>query len=143
MRIAAYRVHAIAACLAIGTASSPLLAEPYGTSGHEVVRVHNEAYSQGDFERFIATFADDAVVIVEGYEYRGRDEIAASYAPSFGPGAPRAIIERQGRASGGGIVQRESYLYEDGTQVCCTVTAIWVEDGQIARVLVDNGGLGG
>ncbi len=140
MRTLAY---AIAASSAIAAATSPLLAEPYGTNNHDVVRVHNEAYTQGDFERFIATFADDAVVVVEGYEYRGRDEIAASYAPSFGPGAPQAIIERQGRASGGGIVQRESYVYEDGTEVCCTVTAIWVEDGQIARVLVDTGGLGG
>lgn len=140
MRTLAY---AIAASSAIAAATSPLLAEPYGTNNHDVVRVYNEAYTQGDFERFIATFADDAVVVVEGYEYRGRDEIAASYAPSFGPGAPQAIIERQGRASGGGIVQRESYVYEDGTEVCCTVTAIWVEDGQIARVLVDTGGLGG
>lgn len=135
--------YAIAASSAIAAATSPLLAEPYGTNNQDVLRVHNEAYTQGDFDRFIETFAADAVLVVEGYEYRGRDEIAASYAPSFGPGAPQAIIERQGRASGGGIVQRESYVYEDGTEVCCTVTAIWVEDGQIARVLVDTGGLGG
>lgn len=135
--------YAIAACGAIAAASTPLAAQPYGTDSHDIVRQHNDAYTQGDFDRFIETFAEDAVVVVEGYEYRGRDEIAQSYAASFGPGAPQAFIERQGRASGGGIVQRESYRYDDGTEVCCTVTAIWVEDGQIARVLVDTGGLGG
>lgn len=135
--------YAIAACGGIAAATSPLLAEPYGTNSHDVVRVHNEAYTQGDFDRFIETFADDAVVVVEGHEYRGRDQIAASYAPNFGPGAPQAIIQRAGRASGGGIVQRESYRYEDGTELCCTVTAIWVEDGQIARILVDTGGITG
>ncbi len=135
--------YAVAAFGGIAAATSPLFAEPYGASSQDVVRVYNEAYTQGDFDRFIETFAEDAVVVVEGYEYRGRDQIAASYASNFGPDAPQAIIERQGRASGGGIVQRESYVYNDGTQVCCTVTAIWVEDGRISRMLVDTGGITG
>lgn len=136
-------IYAIAACGGLAAASTPLLAEPFGEANQDVVQQHNDAYTQGDFDRFLATFADDAVVVIEGYEYRGREEIAASYAPNFGPGAPQAVIERQGRASGGGIVQRESYFYTDGTEVCCTVTAIWVENGQIARVLVDTGGITG
>jgi len=135
--------YAIAAYGSLAAASTPLSAEPYGAESQDVVRQHNAAYTEGDFDRFIATFAEDAVVVVEGYEYRGREQIAASYAPNFGPGAPRARIERQGRASGGGIVQRESYVFADGTEVCCTVTAIWVEDGQISRVLVDTGGITG
>lgn len=135
--------YAIAACGAIAAASTSLSAEPYGVDSQDIVRQHNEAYTQGDFDRFLETFADDAVVVVEGYEYRGRDAIADSYAANFGPGAPQPIIERQGRASGGGIVQRESYVYDDGTEICCTVTAIWVEDGQIARILVDTGGITG
>ena len=134
---------AIAACGSLAVASAPLLAEPVGEDSHEVVRQHNMAYTQGDFDRFIETFADDAVVVVEGHEYRGIEAIASSYAPNFGPGAPRAVIERQGRASGGGIVQRESYVFPDGTEICCTVTAIYVENGRISRILVDTGGITG
>lgn len=119
-------------------------AVPVGAQdARDVISEHNAAYNSGDFDTFINTFAEDAVVVVEGYEYRGRDQIAQSYAPNFGPGAPRANVERMGRASGGGVVQRESYVYADGTEVCCTVTAIYVEDGQITRILVDTGGLGG
>ena len=128
------------ACLALAaTAAFPAGAQ----DGHDVISVHNAAYNSGDFETFISTFADDAVVVVEGYEYRGRDQIAQSYAPNFGPGAPRATVTRMGRVSGGGVVQRESYVFDDGTEVCCTVTAIYVEDGKISRILVDTGGLGG
>ncbi|WAT18725.1 nuclear transport factor 2 family protein [Aurantiacibacter sp. MUD11] len=131
---------ATTACAALAAAiAAPLSAQ----DSRDVLDEHNQAYNTGDFEAFMGTFAEDAVVVVEGYEFRGRDAIAASYAPNFGPGAPRARIERMGRASGGGIVQRESYVYADGTEVCCTVTAIWVEGGEITRVLVDTGGLGG
>lgn len=135
--------YVIAACGGLAAATTPLSAEPYGAESHDVVRQHNTAYTEGDFDRFIATFAEDAVMVVEGYEYHGREEIAASYADNFGPGAPRARIERQGRASGGGIVQRESYVYDDGTEICCTVTAIWVEDGQISRIMVNTNGITG
>lgn len=134
---------AIAISGAVAITTLPLSAEPYGEESQEIVRQHNAAYTAGDFEGFLATFAEDAVVIVEGHEYRGHEEIAASYAPNFEPGAPQARIERQGRASGGGVVQRESYTFEDGTEICCTVTAIWVENGRISRVLVDTGGITG
>lgn len=134
---------AITAALGLAAVAMPLSAQPYNEDAQSVVEQHNTAYSSGDFETFLDTFAQDAVVVVEGHEYRGRDAIAASYAPNFGPGAPRAVIERQGRASGGGIVQRESYVFDDGTKVCCTVTAIWVEDGRISRILVDTGGITG
>lgn len=128
------------ACVALAaTATVPVGAR----DASDVISEHNAAYNSGDFETFINTFAEDAVVVVEGYEYHGREQIAESYAPNFGPGAPRASVTRMGRASGGGVVQRESYVYEDGTEVCCTVTAIYVEDGQITRILVDTGGLGG
>ncbi|GAA5059485.1 hypothetical protein GCM10023208_26860 [Erythrobacter westpacificensis] len=136
-------ISVVAACGAVAMTAMPLSAEPFGEESQDVVRQHNAAYTAGDFDRFLATFAEDAVVIVEGHEYRGREAIAASYAPNFGPGAPRARIERQGRASGGGIVQRESYVFDDGTEICCTVTAIWVEDGRISRILVDTGGITG
>lgn len=130
--------------IVILTCTALAAAAPLGAQqARDVVSEHNAAYSAGDFDAFMDTFADDAVVVVEGYEFRGRDAIAQSYAPNFGPGAPQARIRRQGRASGGGVVQRESYVYEDGTEVCCTVTAIWVEQGEIVRVLVDTDQLGG
>lgn len=127
-----------AAALAAGSAA-PLGAQQQA----DVLSQHNTAYTQGDFDAFIATFAEDAVVIVEGYEYRGREAIAASYAPSFGPGAPQARIERAGRVSGGGVVQRERYVYADGRELCCTTTVIWMEGGEVTRVLVDTGGING
>ncbi|MCB2066725.1 MAG: nuclear transport factor 2 family protein [Erythrobacter sp.] len=129
---------AILACTTLASAA-PLGAQ----TQRDVVSEHNAAYSAGDFDAFMQTFADDAVVVVEGYEFRGRAAIAQSYAPNFGPGAPQARIQRAGRATGGGVVQRESYVYADGTEVCCTVTAIWVEGGEIVRVMVDTGQLGG
>ena len=55
MRILAY---AIAACGGLAAASTPLLAEPFGEANQDVVQQHNDAYTQGDFDRFLATFAD-------------------------------------------------------------------------------------
>lgn len=134
MRRLAYASTAFAAAIA-----APISAQ----DGRDVLSEHNQAYHAGDFDAFMQTFAEDAVVIVEGYEFRGREAIAANYAPNFGPDAPQTRVQRMGRASGGGVVQRESYVYADGTEVCCTVSAIWVEGGEITRILVDTGSRGG
>lgn len=122
--------------LAAGLAAIPLAAE----GPADVIAQHNTAWSEGDFDAFMATFAEDAVVIYDGVELQGREEIAATYAPDFAPDAPRNVITRQGRGSGGAVVREESYVFADGSEECCTVSAIYAEGGQIARVIVSNRG---
>ncbi len=126
---------AVAACTCLA-AAQPLGAQDVA----DVVEQHNAAWTEGDFEAFMATFAEDAVVIYDGVELRGREQIAQTYAPDFAPGAPRNHITRQGRGAGGAVVREESYIFSDGSEECCTVSAIYVQDGQVARVIVRNRG---
>ncbi len=125
----------ILACLCVA------IARPVAANGSaDVIAEHNSAWSEGDFDAFMATFADDAVVVFDGVAFEGRDAIAAGYAPDFAPGSPRNVIIRQGRGSGGSIVREEIYVFADGSEECCTVSAIWAEDGRIARVIVSHRG---
>lgn len=103
-----------------------------------VVQTHNRAYASGDFDSFVATFAEDAVVVLDGLVIRGREAIAASYAASFSPEAPQMKVTRQGRLAGGGVAQTEVYVLPDGEEVCCSYSTFRVADGQIVRVDIDT-----
>lgn len=113
----------------------PAHAEP----AHIVVQTHNQAYADGDFESFLGTFAEDAVVVLDGLVIQGREAIAASYAANFSPDAPQVKVTRQGRLAGGGVAQTEVYVLPNGEELCCSYSTFRVQDGEIVRVDINTG----
>lgn len=127
---------AVVCCASLASAAAtPIAAQ----SARDILSLHNDAISQRDLDGFLGTFADDAVVIWDGDVFTGREQIEQVYAGKFSPEAPQVRIVRQGRASGGGVVQEEAYVMADGAETCCTTSAIYVAEGRVIRVIVDSG----
>lgn len=99
-----------------------------------VIASATSAYQARDKERFLAHFADNAVVEMDGLSFEGRSQIRQAYSLNFEPGAPRVRV-----------VDREAYEdrvidtveYDINGQVwCCSVTAYFVQDGKIVLARV-------
>lgn len=101
-----------------------------------VVASATAAYEAGDRNRFLAHFAEDAIVDANGFSFQGRAQIRDAYAPNFAPDAPSVrVVDRE--AYDNRVIDTVEYTQNGGTW-CCTTTAYFVEDGQItyARVIM-------
>ncbi|GMN02750.1 nuclear transport factor 2 family protein [Erythrobacter sp. MTPC3] len=97
------------------------------------VQAHVDAYRSGNLDRFVATFAPDAVVTANGMTAVGRAQIKQMYALNFGPGAPGIRIDDSGM-SGGNVYLSVAYTFADGTEVCCSYSEYQVKGGKIASL---------
>lgn len=96
-----------------------------------VVQAHIDAYRSGNIDRFVATFAKDAVVRADGFVAVGHDQIKALYALNFEPGAPSIRVHDSGVA--GDIVQVSvGYVFADGQEVCCSLSEYEVTNGKVS-----------
>ena len=118
--------------IAIAAAAS-LFAAPVAfaqASPQTIVQRHVDAYRAGDLERFVATFAHDATVNVNGVEVTGHSRIHAMYRENFKEGAPTIRIEDSGM-SDEIIYLTVAYVFEDGSEECCSYSEYTVVDGKI------------
>lgn len=99
-------------------------------SPQTVVQRHVDAYRAGDLERFVATFAPDATVIVNGEEIRGHSRIYAFYRSAFADGA-NTIRITESDMRGDRIFLTVAYDFGDGAERCCSYHEFLVIDGKI------------
>ncbi|WP_271077498.1 nuclear transport factor 2 family protein [Aurantiacibacter sp. MUD61] len=103
-------------------------------SPEQVIASATAAYQARDRARFVAHFADDAIVDANGFTFQGRAQIAEAYAQNFRPDAPTVrVVDREAYANR--VIDTIEYT-ERGQVYCCTVTAYFVEDGQITYARV-------
>ncbi len=99
-------------------------------SPQTVVQRHVDAYRAGDLDRFVATFAHDATVVVNGEEITGHSRIHAFYRSSFADG-PNTIRIAESEIRDGRIYLTIAYDLGDGVERCCSFHEFIVADGKI------------
>lgn len=100
----------------------------------QVVESATAAYQARDRRRFIAHFAEDAILDANGLSFEGRAQISAAYEQNFRPEAPTVrVVDREAYANR--VIDTVEYT-EYGQVFCCTVTAYFVENGQITYARV-------
>ena len=92
---------------------------------------HLDAYRSGDLDRFVATFAPDAVVRADGFVAIGHDQIKALYSLNFVPGAPTIRVHDRG-LNGERIYISVGYVFEDGQEMCCSYSEYEITNGRIS-----------
>ena len=95
------------------------------------VQAHLDAYRSGDLDRFVATFAPDAVVHSTGMVAVGHKQIRAFYALNFEAGAPRVQILDNG-VDGDVIWMSAGYVFPNGDEMCCSLSEYQVRNGKIS-----------
>ncbi|WP_298465305.1 hypothetical protein [uncultured Erythrobacter sp.] len=99
-------------------------------SPQTVVQRNVDSYRDGNLERFVATFAHDATVVANGVEVTGQSRIHALYRKNFEEGAPTIRIEDSGMVDGR-IYLTIAYVFEDGSEECCSYSEYEIVDGKI------------
>lgn len=129
------RAVSAAAILSLLAAPASLHAEDEPTrSPVEVIESATAAYQARDRTRFLAHFAEDAIVDANGFSFQGRTQIAEAYAENFTANAPTVeIVDRE--AYGDRVIDTVEYR-QNGYTYCCSVTAYFVENGQITYARV-------
>lgn len=128
----------ITVAIAAAVLASPVTVPAQDRSQDPVAVVESAvaAYQAGDRNRFVAHFAEDAVVELDALSFHGRAQIREAYAQNFGPDAPRVrVIDREAYMNR--VIDTEEYDF--GGQIwCCSVTAYFVEDGKIVLARVQG-----
>lgn len=125
----------ISAALAAAVLANPAAVTAQQTQDPvSVIESATRAYQARDRDRFIAHFADDAVVEMEGLSFEGRSQIHEAYALNFVPEAPRVrVVDREAYADR--VIDTVEYDF-NGQVWCCSVTAYFVQDGKIVLARV-------
>lgn len=123
---------ALASAVLASPAAAP--AQQAGQDPVAVVQSATEAYQARDRNRFMAHFAEDAVLEMEGLSFEGRAQIREAYAQNFVPEAPRVrLVDREAYADR--VIDTVEYDF-NGQVWCCSVTAYFVRDGKIVMARV-------
>lgn len=128
----------ISAGLACVVLASPVAAPAQQAAQDPVAVIDsaNAAYQARNLNRFVAHFADDAVVEMDGLELRGREQIRHGYSLNFAPDAPRIrVVDREAYADR--VIDTIEYDFS-GQVWCCSVTAYFIEDGKIVLARVSG-----
>lgn len=96
-----------------------------------VLQRHIDAYRSGDLDRFVATFAPDAVVRADGFVAIGHAQIRALYELNFVPGAPKIQVRDRG-LNGERIYISVGYVFENGQEICCSYSEYEITNGRIS-----------
>lgn len=117
---------ALAGAVLASPATAP--AQQGGQDPVAAVQSATEAYHARDRNRFMAHFAEDAVLEMEGLSFEGRAQIREVYAQNFVPEAPRVrIVDREAYADR--VIDTVEYDF-NGQVWCRSVTAYFVQDGK-------------
>lgn len=120
-------------------AATPAMAGPprnaYEQGALDTVQAHVNVYRAWDLDAFVATFAHDAVVMLDGRTATGHAEIRALYASNFAS-APHTIQIIESGMRKGMVYLTISYAFEDGYERCCSYAEYFVKEGHIAFLTV-------
>ncbi len=101
-----------------------------------VIESATAAYQARNREGFVAHFADDALLEMDGLSFEGRAQIRQAYALNFTPEAPRVrVVEREAYANR--VIDTVEYDF-NGQAWCCSVTAYFIENGKIVLARVQG-----
>ncbi|MEM7689751.1 MAG: nuclear transport factor 2 family protein [Pseudomonadota bacterium] len=107
----------------------------YEQAAVEAVQAHVNAYRTWDLDAFMATFAEDATLMLDGNTATGHAEIRRLYAPNF-EDIPHSVKILESGVRKGLVNLTISYVFEDGYERCCSYSEYFVEDGKIAYLKV-------
>lgn len=126
------RFQMMIAAAALWSASPAAMAQDEAEPDRAVqaVQAHVDAYRTGNLERFLTTFAPDAVVVANGVVATGRNEIRELYRMNFIPGAPSIRIVESGK-EGETVYLTIAYTFADGGERCCSYSQYTVRNGRI------------
>ena len=96
----------------------------------QVVERHMEAYRSGGLDRFVSTFAHDAIVRADGFVAIGHEQIRALYELNFVAGAPQIKVQ-DSTARDGKVVLRIAYVTGEGNEWCCSVSEYEITNGKV------------
>lgn len=102
-----------------------------------VVQTQLDAYRAKNMDIFLATFADDAVLVYEGMQFRGKAQIRQAYALNFAPDAPSIYLVSSG-ADGNIVYFQSGYRFADGRDICCGYSEYDVQNGKIVSLVVSG-----
>ena len=123
--------HIAVVCL-LAPVAAPTLAQ---TEPRAVVQGQIAAYQARDIDRFVATFAPDAVVEFDRIRAVGPSQIRALYSLNFAPAAPK--VEVRGMVVEGARVRVEAaYRFANGNVLCCSVSQFTVGGDKVTRLVV-------
>ena len=102
-------------------------------SDARAVQAHVDAYRSGSLDRFVASFAPDAQVVMHGVTVAsGHDDIRALYQSDFYAGMPKLKITDSGYKAKR-VYLSTAMVYPNGAEVCCGYSEFVVRGGKIAR----------
>ena len=103
------------------------------------VQRHVDAYRSGDLDRFVATFAHDAIVRADGFVAMGRPQIRAMYELNFLPGSPALKVYESG-IKGKNVYLSLGYVLESGQELCCSYTEYEINaEGKVSFLETSSG----
>ncbi|MBV7259588.1 nuclear transport factor 2 family protein [Erythrobacter crassostreae] len=98
------------------------------------VQGHVDAYRSGNLERYVRSFAPNAVVTMNGVVLaNGHAEIRALYRLNFAEGAPKIRIDDSG-VNRDRVYLSVAYVFADGSEQCCSYSEYLVSGGKITRL---------
>jgi len=135
MAIRSLAAMAMALALAAPASSQTAQLSDVDVANAQAVQAHVDAYRSGSLERFVATFAEDATVMVGDMVATGHAEIRAFYASNFESNEHSIQIVESGIVEGR-VVITASYHFNNGMEGCCSRSEYEVRDGKIAHLWV-------
>ena len=126
-------VLAAVAALAPLPALVPAAAQPqsaFEQAAVSAVQANIDAYRSWDLDRFVATFAPDAVVMANGITAKGHAQIRAFYASNFA-GVPHTIRIVESDIEDGVVTVTVAYTFSDGQELCCSYSEYVAQGGKI------------
>lgn len=106
--------------------------DPAEEAAAKAVQRHIDAYRSGSLSQFIATFAPDAVVTLNGVSFQGHAALRESYAPNFTMNMPAPRVIESGWTGSQIYLWTISQL-PDGSEIRA-YEVYTVSGGLIARV---------
>lgn len=97
----------------------------------EAVQTHVDVYRSWDLDAFVATFEEDATVMIDGEAANGHAEIRQFYQSTF-EDDPHSVQILDAGVRKGLVYLTMSFTFEDGLERCCSYVEYYVKDGKIA-----------
>lgn len=127
--------------LAIGLALASAIAVPVSAETNKTdqatvtaVQRHIDAYRSGSMDRFMSTFAPDAIMSINGNEVKGRERIRSYYALNFDPNFAHTLRVVDSTIVEGWVILTTAFTFEGAGEKCCFESQYQVKNGKIAFV---------
>ncbi|MCK0128771.1 nuclear transport factor 2 family protein [Erythrobacter sp. F6033] len=129
-----FKVMMVAAAMMAATPSAVAQENTQTPAAARAVQAHVDAYRARNLDRYVRTFAPNAVVTMNGVVLaNGHEEIRALYRLNFTEDAPKIRIDDSGM-TGDRVYLSVGYVFANGSEECCSYSEYTVSGGKITRL---------